>query len=150
MTAATETIMSALITQLQTAVFSPAVAGATTWQTIQRKVLTFDQVTSGMQPACFVADHGEDWNWTNEKLLRTYLQATLFIFVNTKGAAVPGQWVNIVRDAVAAALAPPPAEGLQTLGGVVRHCRIKGRILKDAGDLDGQALLLVPVEILIP
>jgi hypothetical protein len=145
-----ETIMSALITQLQTAVFAQKVAGVTTWQTIQRKVLTFEQVTPGMQPACFVANHSEDWTWTSETLVRVFMTATLYVMVNTKGAAVPGQWVNLVMDAIATALAPPASSDRQTLGGIVRHCRIKGRVLVDAGDVDGQALLLVPVELLLP
>jgi len=36
----------------------------------------------------------------------------------------------------------------QTLGGMVSHCRIDGQVMKDPGDLDGDALLWVPLKIL--
>lgn len=38
----------------------------------------------------------------------------------------------------------------QTLGGLVHHARIEGTIMKDSGDLDGQAMLLVPIWVMIP
>ena len=39
--------------------------------------------------------------------------------------------------AIDAALAPSALTGLQTLGGLVSHCWIEGKLMKDAGDLDG-------------
>jgi hypothetical protein len=40
--------------------------------------------------------------------------------------------------------------GRNTLGGTVYNCRIDGKILKDPGDLDGDALLIVPVKLVLP
>ena len=40
--------------------------------------------------------------------------------------------------------------GRNTLGGAAYHCRIDGKALKDPGDLDGDALLIVPVRVVLP
>ena len=50
---------------------------------------------------------------------------------------------------------PPPSDpGFNdqrlTLGGLVHHCWISGKVFKEQGDLDGQALLVVPIAILVP
>jgi hypothetical protein len=60
--------------------------------------------------------------------------------------------LNPLLDAIAAALAPTGADlvaGAQTLGGLVKHCWISGAIETDEGALGGQAVAIVPVEILV-
>jgi hypothetical protein len=64
--------------------------------------------------------------------------------------AVPASLNNAILDAVEAALAPDSADGCCTLGGLVAHCWIEGEVFKDPGDLDGQALLIVPIRMLVP
>lgn len=62
----------------------------------------------------------------------------------------PGTILNPLIDAIEAALAPDPDEEDQTLGGLVEYCRISGKIEKNEGLLDGQASVVIPVEILVP
>ena len=66
----------------------------------------------------------------------------------------PTQFNNIIIDALEAAIAPqfgdPGYPSRQTLGGLVSHCWIEGKILKIPGDLDDQALISVPIKILAP
>jgi hypothetical protein len=38
--------------------------------------------------------------------------------------------------------------GRQTLGGLVSHCWIDGKIMKDSGDIDGDGIAVIPVKIL--
>lgn len=62
---------------------------------------------------------------------------------------------NVILDALTAALKPVPAPGVPfngnlTLGGLVYHTFIKGQVFRDGGDLDGQGILVVPIEILVP
>ena len=57
--------------------------------------------------------------------------------------------LNPLLDAVEAALAPDPVGHVQTLGGLVSHCWIAGRIQTDEGVPGGQAVAIVPVEILV-
>jgi hypothetical protein len=54
-----------------------------------------------------------------------------------------------VGRGVDAALKPGPAAGgRQTLGGLVSHCYIDGKIMKDPGDIDGDGVAVIPVKIL--
>jgi hypothetical protein len=56
-----------------------------------------------------------------------------------------------VLDAVDAAFAPDDLSGEAcTLGGLVIHAWIDGAVFKDAGDLDQQAMLIVPIKLLVP
>jgi len=41
-------------------------------------------------------------------------------------------------------------DGVFSLGGMVDHCWVEGETLKDPGDLDGQGLIIVPLNILLP
>lgn len=36
----------------------------------------------------------------------------------------------------------------QTLGGLVPHCWIDGKVMKDPGDLDGDGIAVIPLKIL--
>jgi hypothetical protein len=47
-------------------------------------------------------------------------------------------------------LAPTGRAETQTLGGLVSHCWIEGRIEMDSGDNDGQAKAIIPIRILVP
>jgi hypothetical protein len=60
----------------------------------------------------------------------------------------PGSVLNPLIDAIEAALAPAAGAEDQTLGGLVEYCRINGKILKNEGLMDGQASVVIPVEIL--
>lgn len=51
-------------------------------------------------------------------------------------------------DAVDAALAPNIVTRRQTLGGLVSHVWIDGKIMKDPGDIDGDGIAVIPVKIL--
>lgn len=62
----------------------------------------------------------------------------------------PGSILNPLIDAIEAALAPDEDEEDQTLGKLVEYCRVNGKILKNEGLMDGQASVVIPVEILVP
>jgi hypothetical protein len=57
--------------------------------------------------------------------------------------------LNSLVDAVDAALCAKSGHPRkQTLGGVVSHCWIHGKIMKDPGDIDGDGIAVIPVKIL--
>ena len=37
-----------------------------------------------------------------------------------------------------------------TLGGLVHHCYIDGSVFKDPGDIDAQAMMVIPILMLVP
>lgn len=122
-----------------------------------RRVSLWDDLPG--QPALCQAEHDE-----------VFAQATRLPFKRTFHAAwviyhqagkdkdplnPPAITNNLILDAVEAAFSPDPsdpgwpAERL-TLGGLVHHCFIDGKVFKDPGDLGDQALLIVPITILAP
>jgi len=153
MTNSRETIMAAFCAQLAQARFSAPINGCGTWAILSRRVKLWSDVPAANQPALFVAEHGENIAYASEGLPgKITLNVDLFVYVaaGRDRHYVPARDLNIALDAIFAALAPEPATGRQTLGGLVSHCRIEGRIVKDPGDLDGQGLALIPVRIMAP
>lgn len=145
-----EAVVSALVTLLSGAVFSSAVNGATTWKTVGRKLKLFSEVPLAARPALFVTEHHENTVFQSENLPpKMTMSLDLFVYLNGKANSTPAQDLNIVMDALDAVLAPN-ATGVQTLGGLVTHCRIDGQTMKDPGDIDGDGLLWVPIKIFGP
>jgi hypothetical protein len=150
---ARETIIEALCAQLAQARFSAPLNGRDTWATLSRRLKLWSDVASADQPALFVAEHSETTAFASETLPgKTTLNVDLFIYISAghDPRSIPARDLNLALDALTAALAAPPGSDRQTLGGLVYHCRIEGRIVKDPGDLDGQGLALVPIKILAP
>jgi hypothetical protein len=148
-----ETIMAALCALLADAQFARPINGRSSWGLFSRRVKLWSDVAGADQPALLVAEHGENVAYGGESLPgKTTLNVDLLVYVASgkDPDAVPASDLNVALDALFACLAPGPADGRQTLGGVVAYCRIEGRIVKDPGDLDGQGLALVPVKILAP
>lgn len=122
--------------------------------TSSRKVRLFSDVSPAAQPACYQAEWGDDEAQVSGMPYKTILGANWIIYQHP-GDAVGAIVNNLILDGVRRSLAPLPADvGFQdrrnTLGGLVWHCFISGRIFKDPGDLDGQGMMVVPIKLLIP
>lgn len=145
MIVARETIMTALVALLA------AVPGIKTGPL--RRLQLWSQVPN--QPAMFLRNAGDDYpaRAANGLPAKTTMHVEVWLYakVGTDPSAVPGVVLNGLVDAVEAALQPTPATAnRQTLGGLVSHCWIEGRIEMDPGDLDGQAKAIIPLRILGP
>lgn len=116
-----------------------------------RRVRLWDALGAA-QPALCQAEHDETIEQVRGLPPKLTLNASWLIYQNA-GAdpnAVPASLNNLILDAVQAAFPNPDGDQVQTLGGLVDRCWINGRIFKDPGDLDGQGLIIVPIQILIP
>lgn len=127
------------------------------FQTTSRRVAHFSDVTSDMQPACYQAEHTTTEEQRTGLPYKTTLEANWIIYqcVGRDKAAIPAIENNLIIKGVREALAPRPNDtGFQdkrnTLGGLVHHCFISGRIFKDPGDIDDQGMLVVPIKLLVP
>jgi hypothetical protein len=65
-------------------------------------------------------------------------------------AVTPAETTNAILDALEAKFRPTLPGARQTLGGLAYRAFIDGTIHKDNGDLDGQALIIVPITIILP
>nr|WP_294564482.1 hypothetical protein [uncultured Rhodopila sp.] len=138
-----ETIMTALFTLL-------TVGGA--FQTTGRRLIHWSKVPQ--QPALFLrnADGGDYPQRTTRLPPKVTLDCEVWLYCNdgSNPDVAPAIGLNNAIDAVEAALKPAPGFEAQTLGGLVSHCWIEGKIDMHPGDLDGQAIAIVPVKLLVP
>ncbi len=105
------------------------------------------------RPACFVFEGGlESYAWSESAAPKRVIEPKLFVYLSAKGDNVGASLLNGVMDALDQAFTLSGADlglGRNTLSGAAYSCRIDGKVLKDPGDLDGDALLVVPVRIVL-
>ena len=154
-----ELIWTALQAILSNVTFAPTTGAnpMTTWAMqadgvtkVGRRLKLWTDVP--LQPACFLVGHTEQDNYTNEITpSKTTIEGMLYVYLKTSDpTCIPATDLNNILDGIDAAIAPSPATGKQTLGGLVSHCRRDGKVMLDPGDLDGQGLALIPIKILVP
>ncbi len=133
-----------------------ALASAATWGEpaagfayAARRVRLFDDLPA--MPALCQAEHEETVERIAGQPPRRRLSAAWIVHHSTGDPdAVPATANNLILDALDAALRPDGPDGCCTLGGLVAHAWIEGKVFKDPGDLDGRALMVVPVVVLVP
>jgi hypothetical protein len=139
MIASREAIYSALFT---------LISDAAPFVTKSRRFRLITDMQPSELPALFQTQAGEETRQVKGIPPKYTLSADITIYAfnpDTNGAATPQ--LNALVDAVEAALAPNPATGLQTLGGLVSHCFISGKTDFFDGVLGNRAAAVIPVEI---
>ena len=131
--------------------------GAHKFKMISRRVKHFADVPGSEQPACFQAEHTTTEEQRTSLPYKTTLEANWIIYqcVGKDKSAIPATENNLILKGVRQALAPATddpgyLDKRNTLGGLVHHCFISGRIFKDPGDLDDQGMIVVPIKLLVP
>lgn len=140
--------MNASREQVFSVLFS-LLSGAAGFATTSRRLRLPSDVPAGQQPALFLSQGDEDADQASFGATRWRLSAHVAIYVNA-GAdpnVAPDTLLNPLVDAVEMALTPVPPGAKQTLGGLVDHCYIDGKVVRDPGVLDGQAFAVVPLTI---
>jgi hypothetical protein len=120
---------------------------------VSRRLEHWDDVTPSDQPALYVIKHSEDVVRRKENLPSvTTFKITLMIYIRTGDdqTSVPAETVDTILDAIDTALTPDIMTNRLTLGGLVSHAFISGEIRIEPGDIDGQGIIIVPVDIMVP
>jgi hypothetical protein len=126
------------------------VAGAASFVTISRRLRHWSDIGAAEQPALFMIQKSENAEERRPLPVKWRASVDLYLYAQAPDELTsPATVLNPLLDAVEAALAPDPVGHVQTLGGLVSHCWIAGRIQTDEGVLGGQAVAIVPVEILV-
>jgi len=108
------------------------------------------------QPAIFMTQNAEDWRRVRGLPPVVALEVDLIIYSNvgTDPTILVSPPINALIQAVASALKPTTpgdvALNVQTLGGLVFRAWIEGRVEIREGMIQGQAIAMIPVKILIP
>jgi hypothetical protein len=124
--------------------------------TISRRIRLFADVPSNEQPACFQTEWSTDEQQITGMPYKTTLMAawTIFQCVGKDRKALGTIENNLIIGGCRRALAPqvndPGFPKRNTLGGLVHHCFISGRIFKDPGDIDDQGMIVIPIKLLVP
>lgn len=150
-------IKNALLALITPVTFPNPVNGFTTWaQLPSRRLALWNKVDPSVQPCAFLVQHKETYLTAGVgRLTRRYLDMGVWCYASTATEGTVGDdFLDSMESSLEAALAPDnPATQELTLGGLVQWCRITredGLFIRDPGDIDDQALLVLPVRILIP
>ena len=118
--------------------------------TTSRRLRHWTDVGAAEQPALFQIQKSETAEERAKLPPKWRAAVDLYIYAQAPDETTPPATViNPLLDAIAAALAPDPVSNVQSLGGLVAHCWIAGKIQTDEGVLGGQAVAIVPIEILV-
>ena len=144
--------MSAGREAIAAALFSTVSAAYAWGSTPSRRLVLWNDVPASQRPALFVSEaQPETYTWGAQPNAKRVYGFRLWVYIDAHNpAAIGAQQFNAILDAIDAALAPSPGFQKQTLGGLCDNCRVKGVSHKDPGDLDGDGVLIVEVEIIAP
>ena len=125
-------------------------AGAAAFTTTSRRLRHWSDVGAAEQPALFIVQKSETAEQHRGRPVTWKALVDVYVYAQAPDEETPPASVlNPLLDAVEAALAPDPVTNVQTLGGLVQHAWIAGRVETDEGALGGQAVAIVPIEILV-
>lgn len=133
-----EAIAAALFAKLQ---------NAAKFVTVSRRLKHWVDVAAADQPALFVTQRDEDIKTTPGLNPVSLIMADVYVYANTAGDKLlsPSTILNPLMDAIVTSLAPEVMSNKQTLGGLVQHCWIEGKVQTDEGVLGDQGVLIIPI-----
>lgn len=154
-----ETVFRALFALTDGVTWNPDPDSATVqgFKTRERRLRLFSDVNAKDQPYVCQTEHGEQSAQTTRLPYKRIWEANWVVY--HRAADNPGVepvvLTNQIIDALEAAIAPKPSDPgfldqRNTLSGLVHHCYIEGTVFKDPGDIDKQALIIVPIKLLVP
>lgn len=153
-------IKDALFTRLCGAVFSSPINEFNTWATTGRRLKLWKNVDPSQQPALFLVQHREIYMVHGPgNLFSRYLDMGAWCYATTgdptsEEPILGDDLLDIMESAIENVFGiDSPTRGDETLGGLCQWCRIdrsEGTFIRDPGDTDSQALLILPIRILLP
>lgn len=150
-------IKNAILTLVAGVTFASPVNGYSTWaQPPSRRLQLWNKVDPSLQPAAFVVQHRESYQTRiGLDLPRRYLEVGVWCYAPTSAEGSVGDtYLDIMEEGIENALRPDnPISDFLTLGGLAYNCQISredGLFIRDLGDVDGQALLILPIRVLLP
>ena len=144
MSVARETVYTALLNLLTT---------TGDFKLVSRRNRAPESIGPALSPALFLFEHSETYHVIAPAVPPKICLQVLAIFYNTVGSDLnicPTTAINAALDNLDAALKPDPATGRTTLGGLVYSLKANGIVEKAPGDREGNALAIVPLEIILP
>lgn len=148
--------LAQLMTEVRWTIAGDAAPLTRKFVTVTRRIKLFAEVDVKQQPWCGQAEHGVVEAQVSDMPYKTTMEANWIIYqaVAKDAKGIGAIWNNEilkgVRDALAPKVSDPGWPKRNTLGGLVHHCFIGGRVFKDPGDIDGQGMMVIPIKLLVP
>ncbi len=119
-----------------------------------RTLRHYDQVSPAEMPALFQAQKPET-NQRSESNIpskRTqHFEFWLYAADAQSPQEIPAQQLNVMVDAIEAAMAPNPLTNVNTLGGLCQHAWIDGSVeFYENVTTDGKSIAVIPIAVLMP
>lgn len=151
-TATRTAVMAQILSTVQGMAFPSPVNGALTWNTVGNKLKLYSDVSREQQPAAYVVTHQETSEYRGLGLLRRRLNLGIWCYCYPEETTSGADLLDTLMEAFESAFCVPddPSTGNLTFQGMVYWCRIEGRVFKDPGDIDGQAMMIVPMVVEMP
>lgn len=138
--------------------------GGPAFVTAGRRLPQVSNVGAVLQPACYIIEGEQDVLEKAIALAKYEIHCAAVILCRNEGGAqsIASTQLNALRDAFifqmqkrslasdGVTVIPLLAGYRQTLGGVVYHARVKGRMLMNEGLQNNQAAIVMPISILSP
>jgi hypothetical protein len=126
------------------------VSSTASFATTGRRLVLWSTLSPAQKPALFQYERDDEYTQGKNYLPIVTMNVDLYIYTcpGMDSGITPASMLNQLIDAVDAALAPSIVTRRQTLGGLVSHVWIDGKVMKDPGDLDGDGIAVIPVKIL--
>lgn len=121
-------------------------------KTASRRLKHWSDTPPPEQPAIFQIQKGEDPGQVRMLPTKWKLDVDLYVYVNSGDdpSAAAAELLNPILDDLESLFPTSDEDGpIQTLGGLVSHCWISGRIETAEGVLGQQEVAIVPIEILV-
>lgn len=120
-------------------------------KTASRRLKHWSDVPAVQQPAIFQVQKGEMPGQIRQLPTKWTLDVDFYVYVNSGDdpTAAATELLNPILDDLEALFPSSDEDGpIQTLGGLVSHCWISGKIETAEGTLGEQEVAIVPIEIL--
>ena len=144
-------VFTALFEYLKSHVTPPT---GNSWKTASQHLVQWDDVNHAQQPAIFLHRGPQIATQTHAFGVTKWVwKATVWVYFRTDGlkttSTYPSQLTDQFLDNLEFAFQTEPLVGRFTLGDLVEHCWIDGGCFADSGLIDGQAVIVIPLSILV-
>lgn len=142
-----EAIYSALFTLIA---LDTRIIGA--FKTMARLTKHFDDVPSELCPALYLLQTGETWTRPGKGMPpKRTLECKFIVYTMPDPTnSLASTIVNAVLDVIDDVLSTNVVQQAVTLGGLVEHVYVEGKIIIDEGLLQSKSVSVIPITILVP
>jgi hypothetical protein len=125
-----------------------------TWNTQSQYLQIWDDVPAANQPAMFLYRGPQNFEQKHVfGVTKLHWKASVWIYYRVDGYKTkntyPDQITDQILDNLEQLFQTSPVDFRQTLGGLVYHCWIDGNVVFDPGIVDGQAVIVAPISLLL-